>query len=676
MYLFAPEASERNRSPFRRLLFGLSMVSLLLLVSTGRGGAASWTALTNLAPGNTGVMLQMTDGSVMVQSADDLQTWFRLIPDSTGSYLHGTWSSTAPMGFARLYFGSQVLPSGKVWVLGGEYTGVNANGTFANWSNTGEIYDPIANTWTPIAPYPGQTGCPQLNNVTGNVTSGTNIVTSVYPQTAGLVGKTIVGTGIPAGTTVTSVDSASQIHISNNATATVTTDFLSFTTNYRLSACFGDDPSMLLAGGSAGHILAGDLIKTNTFLFDVGSNSWAASGSKVYGGEASDEEGWVKMADGSVLTYDLFKSIATGGSYAEKYNPLTGTWAAISPSDGTALGTIPLLSSVALGDELGPLLRLQDGRALVVGANQHMGLYTPSTNTWAAGPDIIGSLNGTPAPFGADDAPAAILPNGHVIIAADAGPSPVTSTGHTTSGSPVITNIPSTAVFQPNWSVSGTGIPSGAYIISIDSTSQVTIDINATATGTPTLTFGGIFSNPTQLFDFNPAANTVTALAPALADGNLPFLPAFVTRMLVLPTGQMLFTDSTNQLYLYTADGTPSPALRPVINGVTYTGGGNFTLTGKQLNGQSAGAAYGDDVQSDSNYPIVRLVNGSGAVFYARTTNWSNFGVATGTTPQTVNFTLSSSLVTPGSYSVIVSGAGISSFAVFVNITQGEINKQ
>jgi len=55
--------------------------------------------------------------------------------------------------------------------------------------------------------------------------------------------------------------------------------------------------------------------------------------------------------------------------------------------------------------------------------------------------------------------------------------------------------------------------------------------------------------------------------------------------------------------------------LRPVINSVAYNGGGLFTLTGTQLNGQSAGAAYGDDDQMDSNYPIIRMTN-AGATFF------------------------------------------------------------
>jgi hypothetical protein len=107
-----------------------------------------------------------------------------------------------------------------------------------------------------------------------------------------------------------------------------------------------------------------------------------------------------------------------------------------------------------------------------------------TTNTWAAGPDISGTLNGIASPFGADDAPGAILPNGHVIFAADAGPAGFTSSGNITAGSAVITGIPSTAILQQFWGVSDKagGIPGGAFIVSVDSPSQVTISNPATQT--------------------------------------------------------------------------------------------------------------------------------------------------------------------------------------------------
>jgi hypothetical protein len=154
-------------------------------------------------------------------------------------------------------------------------------------------------------------------------------------------------------------------------------------------------------------------------------------------------------------------------------------------------------------------------------------------------------------------------------------------------------------------------------------------------------------------------------------------------RMLILPTGQVLFNDSSALLWVYTPDGAAAPQYRPVVNSVVFgvaagatpppIFGGIFTLTGKQLNGASAGSAYGDDVESDQNYPIVRLTStATGNVFYARTTNWSTTGVGTGSAPETVNFTLPSGFA-PGNYSLVVSGAGISSFPFFINIPASEV---
>jgi hypothetical protein len=613
----------------------------------------------------------MTDGTILVQSFNG-QTWMKLTPDANGSYINGTWTVLASGPTARLYFPSQVLPDGRFWLAGGEYSGP---GLLANWSSTGEIYDPIANTWTSIAPYPNQPGCPFLPYVSGNLTIGSPQIKGIYPYASGLqVGWLVSGAGIPAGASIVSIDSATQITISANATATRTASQVNFNHSYRLTACLGDEPSILLPGGN---LLVGDLINPSTYIYNPSTNSWAPSGSKLYA-DQSDEEGWAKITDGRVLTYDLFHSVATGGSYAELYNPVTGSWSSISPSDGSAAGTIPVLSANTVGFELGPVLRLQDGRMLIMGANQHTALLDLSTSplpTWSAGPDIMGTLNGNPSPFGADDAPGAILPNGHVIFAADAGPSRFTSSGNITTGSNIITNIPSTAILYPRWGVSGTGIPSGSQITTVDSPTQVHINQNATATlASDTITWGGTFSPPAQLFDFNPTTNTISPVSPAIPDTNLNFMGAYPTRMLTLPTGQVLFSDDSAQLWVYTADGVPNPALRPVINGVTYTGGGNFTLTGKQLTGQSAGAAYGDDDQMDTNFPVIRMANATG-LYYARTTNWSSTSVDGGTTPETVNFTLNPS-VTPGNYSLVVTGAGISSFPIFINITEAEVTKQ
>lgn len=665
---------------------GLCATVVVALISLPiKSNAASWTKLTNLAPAQygTNTMMLLTDGTVMVLSGDDLQHWLRLTPDLHGSYIDGIWTANpiAPMAFPRLYFASQVLPDGRVWLVGGEYTGPYYD---ANWGSSGQIWDPVTNTWSSIPHYPNEVGgcfpVPVTSNA--NIKKGSDLVTGIYSTDRLLKGWTVSGNGIPSNTTVTDVLSSTEVRISKAATATAgaSTEVVQFYGTP--SACLGDEPSILISGGK---ILVGNLLNNSTYTYSIAKNSWEFAANKVYKNESSDEEAWTKLPDGSVLAYDLFQSIYANTGYAELYDADKNEWVSISPADGTAHGTLPVLSSVALGYELGPELRLQDGRVIVIGANQHTALYTPSTNTWEAGPDIIGKLSNPfgsidDAHFGADDAPAALMPNGHVLIAADAGANPITLQGETKKGSNVITGLSSTAGLQVGWPVyqengKTTAIPGGSYITSIDSATQVHISNAATAKDCLALVFGGLFSFPTELFDFNPKTNTISPVSPAIPDTALPTTRAYVTRMLVLPTGHVLFSDSSNQLWVYTSDGGPAPSLKPVVKNLAYDGKGVFTITGAQLNGQSDGSAYGDDVQSDENYPIARLVSSSGDVYYCRTTNWSSTAVDGGSKVETVNMTLNPA-VKAGEYELIVSGAGISSSPFSVKITQAQVDGQ
>ncbi len=597
-----------------------------------------------------------------------------------------------------------------------------------NETGTGEIWDPVANVWTPVAPFPNQS-C-GATTFAGSLTNGSPVVTSLPASVNWQVGWNVAGSGVPTGATILSVDSPTQIHLSANATITVgsvltvtvvttgnlakgsniitgipsTTGFqsgwlvagtglagttissidsagvhvaasatadatavaLTFTVRSTAPTCFGDQPSMLLPGGK---ILAGSNSGAgNSYFYNYLADTWAVTAARKYG--SSGETGWVLLDDGTVLTYDIFKSNSAGKGYAERYDPVANLWSGISPADGTANGTLPLLSSSAVGSELGPALRLADGRIFIIGASGHTALYTPSTNTWAAGPDIMGTIGGTPFLFAADDAPAAVLPNGHVILAADAGLG-VSTTGTTTTGSPIVTDIPSTAQLLANWAVSGTGIASSAAIKTVDSATQVTLNANATATGAlVALKFGATFSFPTQLFDFDPSTNQISPVAPAIPNTRIATGSAYVTRMLMLPVGQLLFADGSNKLWVYTPDGEADPSLQPVVSTITANTNGLFTLGGTGLSGQSAGATYGDDAEMDENYPIVSLANAAGSVYYARTTNWSYIGVGGGTTPQTVDFALPAGMPS-GTYSITVSAAGIASTPVAVNVGAG-----
>jgi hypothetical protein len=105
-------------------------------------------------------MLLESDGTVLVHDEPDnnkiaaTNKWFKLTPDSKGSYLDGTWSKIAsmPSNYAPLYFASAILPDGRMIVEGGEY-----NKAPPVWTNLGAIYNPVTNKWASVAPPPGWT---------------------------------------------------------------------------------------------------------------------------------------------------------------------------------------------------------------------------------------------------------------------------------------------------------------------------------------------------------------------------------------------------------------------------------------------------------------------------------------------------------------------------------------
>jgi len=107
--------------------------------------------LVHPPPNGADLTFLLTDGTVMAQG-DGLSDWWKLTPDINGSYLNGTWSKVASLqrGYKPLYFASAVLADGRLVITGGEYN----NGRFA-LTNLGAVYDPVANTWTPLAAPPG-----------------------------------------------------------------------------------------------------------------------------------------------------------------------------------------------------------------------------------------------------------------------------------------------------------------------------------------------------------------------------------------------------------------------------------------------------------------------------------------------------------------------------------------
>jgi hypothetical protein len=130
------------------------------------------------------------------------------------------------------------LPDGRVFVLGGEYSGQGDD------TNTGEIYNPATNHWSAIMNFP--------------------------------------------------------------------------------QPFAGDLPTEVLPDG---RVLAGYIFGPETYIFDpsIGPmGMWTRTGDKLHS-DWSAEETWVKLPDGSILSYDIVATYSTGVGLAQRYMPATGT---------------------------------------------------------------------------------------------------------------------------------------------------------------------------------------------------------------------------------------------------------------------------------------------------------------------------------------------------------------
>ncbi|HEY4780395.1 MAG TPA: hypothetical protein VIH54_01175, partial [Chthoniobacterales bacterium] len=163
---------------------------------------------------------------------------------------------------------------------------------------------------------------------------------------------------------------------------------------------------------------------------------------------------------------------------------------------------------------------------------------------------------------------------------------------------------------------------------------------------------------PIRFFEFDG-----TALNPVPAPTNASTTLTFNCRLLLLPTGQVLYSDCTSGLEIYTPAGGPHDHWRPHITHVpkSLRRGRTYRLRGRQLNGLSQAVSYGDDAQMATNYPLVQLRHAaSKKVHFCRTFDHSTMGVATGKKIHYTHFHVPHG-VPVGHYDMVVIANGIHS---------------
>jgi hypothetical protein len=285
-------------------------------------------------------------------------------------------------------------------------------------------------------------------------------------------------------------------------------------------------------------------------------------------------------------------------------------------------------------------------------------LFTPSPSlSWSfAGNTVTSPVNSPEVEIG----PQVVMPGGNTFVVG-AGTSsdvpPKACTTHRTAP---------TALYNyaaGKW-LKGPAIPTigGLQYDSADGPASILPDGNVLFDVSPC-----VFQAPLAFFLYNAGSRT---LSPVPNIPNAANDSTFYTRMLALPNGQILFNDGSHHMLVYTAGGTPNPAWAPSINSIsttTLTPGRTASLSGTQLAGLSQGAAYGDDVQDNTNFPLVRITNNkSGVVTYARTSHWTSVSIAPGAASST-QFAVPSA--TPaGASTLVVVANGIASQPVPVTI--------
>lgn len=380
----------QNSVQLRRLhLYPVRRRWLALLLAVGGWLAAStafaaetWTALTNTAPGQVSLMRLLSDGTVLCQQSNSTN-WFRLTPDANGSYVNGTWTTLAPMHDSRLYFSSQLLRDGRVFVAGAEY----GSGT-----NTAEVYQPTNNTWT-STPAPGKVisdasteVLPDGNVLVAPVEAGNSLDTLIY---------NVVSNSWSAGPTLlVSQNEASWVKLPDDSILTI--DKASTTSErfipalnqwiadctvpvnlYNNSADLG--PGFLLPNGKVFFLGGTNKTALYTPTGSTNSGTWIAGPDIPNNLDAADAPA-AMMANGKILC--AFGQ--NGPSSFYEYDSVSNAFFQVSSPTG---GSNYVNSTFVL-----TMLDLPDGSVLLASFNNQLYAYTPDGAALTNGKPFIQSV--------------------------------------------------------------------------------------------------------------------------------------------------------------------------------------------------------------------------------------------------------------------------------------------
>jgi hypothetical protein len=364
-------------------------------------------------------------------------------------------------------------------------------------------------------------------------------------------------------------------------------------------------------------------------IYDPTTNVWT---------NVNPPTGWTTIGDSpAIVLSDGTFMMGQGGEPSKKqvvFDATTLTWT----TNGTGKADGFSEEGFAL---------IPDGSVLTVdcedGTNSE--LYNPTTSAWtSAGSTIVALPNSGGLGIVPEMGPLMQRPDGSVVAF---GATVHTSIYSTTSGT---------------WTA-GPNFPNSDDIA--DGPASLLPDGNVLVYTSP-----GVFNGTGTFYEFSLSGNTFTEAPPTASSGKLE---SWQARQVLLPSGQVMWDSAdgqTKDIELYSSKGTPNPAWFPTITSVptSLTPGSSYTISGTQFIGLSAGSAYGDDAQTATSFPLVRIENqATKHVFYARTHNHSTMAIATGSAIVSTTFDVPATIET-GVSAIFVVANGLPSKPVKVNI--------
>ncbi|HVU19724.1 MAG TPA: hypothetical protein VHE09_03270 [Rhizomicrobium sp.] len=353
------------------------------------------------------------------------------------------------------------------------------------------------------------------------------------------------------------------------------------------SAVMPDGKHVMVEGGE--YLNCSPVWTNKGAIYNRDTDSWT---------NVTPPSGWTKIGDAqSVVRTDgqyMQADCCTTGSAIATISGENVTWTATGTGKGDVF------------DEEG-WTQLPDGTILSVDANRDLGtnndyeIYSENTGAWTT-PGKIGFSCTDPGSH--EIGPAPMLPSGKMLQ--------ICGTAHTGLYDPLTTT----------WT-QGPDMPNiDGSLDSADGPAAVLPSGNVLAAVSP-----GVFNNPTHFVEIKLTKKGKLKISQVDEPASASSQSSWESRMLVLPTGEVLWSSDVGDVEIYTPVGKPVAAAKPKVKNVSTTltrGSTSNNISGKGFNGVSYGGYYGDDVQTSSNYPLVRFINNSTShVCYAKTYNYA-----------------------------------------------------